>query len=115
CHPLPPHLAGQPPLVLKSVQIGNPDFLDDRIEQAASAVVANEKQKQAEEGGLHAAAVAAKTEQIEAAPRRRGGGEDEADRGADVLEPGAARDQAARASARDRAGALGGDQGAPGA
>jgi hypothetical protein len=48
------------------VQIGNPDFLDDRIEQAASAVVANEKQKQAEEARFKAAEVAAKTKQIEA-------------------------------------------------
>jgi regulator of protease activity HflC (stomatin/prohibitin superfamily) len=53
-------------LVLESVQIGNPDFLDDRIEQAASAVVANEKQKQAEEARFNAAEVAAKTKQIEA-------------------------------------------------
>jgi hypothetical protein len=53
-------------LVLESVQIGNPDFLDDRIEQAASAVVANEKQKQAEEARFKAAEVAAKTKQIEA-------------------------------------------------
>jgi hypothetical protein len=53
-------------LILESVQIGNPDFLDDRIEQAASAVVANEKQKQAEEARFKAAEVAAKTKQIEA-------------------------------------------------
>ena len=51
---------------MESVQIGNPDFLDDRIEQAASAVVANEKQKQAEEARLAAAEVGAKTKQIEA-------------------------------------------------
>lgn len=63
---LRPHLASQLQLVLESVQIGNPDFLDDRIEQAASAVVANEKQKQAEEARLAAAEVAAKTKQIEA-------------------------------------------------
>jgi hypothetical protein len=63
---LRPQLAAQLFLVMESVQIGNPDFLDDRIEQAASAVVANEKQKQAEEARLSAAEVAAKTKQIEA-------------------------------------------------
>jgi len=52
---------------LESVQIGNPDFLDDRIEAAASGVVANEKQKQAEEARLEAAKIAAQTKQIEAA------------------------------------------------
>jgi regulator of protease activity HflC (stomatin/prohibitin superfamily) len=63
---LRPFLASQLHVVLESVQIGNPDFLDDRIEQAASAVVANEKQKQAEEARYNAAEVAAKTKQIEA-------------------------------------------------
>lgn len=63
---LRPVLSSQLYLTLESVQIGNPDFLDDRIEQAASAVVANEKQKQAEEARLAAAEVAAKTKQIEA-------------------------------------------------
>jgi hypothetical protein len=63
---LRPQLDSQLFLVMESVQIGNPDFLDDRIEQAASAVVANEKQKQAEEARLSAAEVAAKTKQIEA-------------------------------------------------
>ena len=63
---LRPQLAQQLFLDTESVQIGNPDFLDDRIEQAASAVVANEKQKQAEEARLSAAEVAAKTKQIEA-------------------------------------------------
>jgi hypothetical protein len=53
-------------LVTESVQIGNPDFLDDRVEAAASGVVANEKQKQAEEARLEAAKVAAQTKQIEA-------------------------------------------------
>ncbi len=48
------------------MQIGNPDFLDDRVEAAASGVVANEKQKQAEEARLEAAKVAAQTKQIEA-------------------------------------------------
>ena len=63
---LKPQLAGQLILVTESVQIGNPDFLDDRIEAAASGVVANEKQKQAEEARLEAAKIAAQTKQIEA-------------------------------------------------
>jgi hypothetical protein len=64
---LRPQLAGQLQLVTESVQVGNPDFLDDRIEAAASGVVANEKQKQAEEARLEAAKIAAQTKQIEAA------------------------------------------------
>src|SRR5215207_1715383 len=64
---LKPQLAGQLQLTTESVQIGNPDFLDDRIEAAASGVVANEKQKQAEEARLEAAKIAAQTKQIEAA------------------------------------------------
>ena len=64
---LRPQLAGQLLLVTESVQIGNPDFIDDRIEAAASGVVANEKQKQAEEARLEAAKIAAQTKQIEAA------------------------------------------------
>ena len=63
---LRPQLAAQLQLITESVQIGNPDFLDDRIEQAASGVVANEKQKQAEEARLEAAKIAAQTKQIEA-------------------------------------------------
>ena len=63
---LRPQLDNQLHLLLDSVQIGNPDFLDDRIEQAASAVIANEKQQQAEEARFKAAEVAAKTKQIEA-------------------------------------------------
>lgn len=63
---LKPQLASQLLLVTESVQIGNPDFLDDRIESAASGVVANEKQKQAEEARLEAAKIAAQTKQIEA-------------------------------------------------
>ena len=63
---LRPQLAGQLLLVTESVQIGNPDFIDDRIEAAASGVVANEKQKQAEEARLEAAKIAAQTKQIEA-------------------------------------------------
>src|ERR671917_1555077 len=64
---LKPQLATQLLLITESVQIGNPDFLDDRIEAAASGVVANEKQKQAEEARLEAAKIAAQTKQIEAA------------------------------------------------
>jgi len=63
---LRPLLANQLLLVTESVQIGNPDFIDDRIESAASGVVANEKQKQAEEARLEAAKIAAQTKQIEA-------------------------------------------------
>jgi regulator of protease activity HflC (stomatin/prohibitin superfamily) len=63
---LRPQLGQQLLLVTESVQIGNPDFLDDRVESAASGVVANEKQKQAEEARLEAAKVAAQTKQIEA-------------------------------------------------
>ena len=63
---LRPQLLQQLHQVLESVQIGNPDFLDDRIEAAASEVVANEKQKQAEEAKLEAAKIAAQTKQIEA-------------------------------------------------
>jgi SPFH domain / Band 7 family len=64
---LKPQLANQLQLTTESVQIGNPDFLDDRIEAAASGVVANEKQKQAEEARLEAAKISAQTKQIEAA------------------------------------------------
>lgn len=63
---LKPQLASQLLLITESVQIGNPDFLDDRIERAASEVVANEKQKQAEEAKLEAAKISAQTKQIEA-------------------------------------------------
>src|SRR5918993_4230453 len=63
---LRPQLGSQLQLITESVQIGNPDFLDDRVEAAASGVVANEKQKQAEEARLEAAKVAAQTKQIEA-------------------------------------------------
>src|ERR1044072_8619723 len=63
---LKPQLSTQLQLVTESVQIGNPDFLDDRIEAAASGVVANEKQKQAEEARLEAAKIAAQTKQIQA-------------------------------------------------
>src|SRR5215212_3279354 len=63
---LKPQLANQLQLATESVQTGNPDFLDDRIEAAASGVVANEKQKQAEEARLEAAKISAMTKQIEA-------------------------------------------------
>jgi hypothetical protein len=63
---LKPLLANQLLLAMESVQIGNPDFLDNKIEEAASAVVANEKQKQAEMARLEAAKVSAQTKQIEA-------------------------------------------------
>ena len=57
-------LAEQLVLKMESAQIGNPDFLDDRIEQAASAVVANEKQKQAEQAKFEAAKITAQTKEI---------------------------------------------------
>jgi hypothetical protein len=41
---LRPQIGSQLLLVTESVQIGNPDFLDDRVEAAASGVVANEKE-----------------------------------------------------------------------
>ena len=63
---LRPLLADQLILTMESAQIGNPDFLDDRIEQAASAVVANEKQKQAEQAKFEAAKITAQTKEIEA-------------------------------------------------
>lgn len=54
-------------LTLESVQIiGRPDFLDDRIEQAASAVVANQKAKEAAEADLARARVEAEKKQVEA-------------------------------------------------
>jgi hypothetical protein len=63
---LTPKLESQLLMTVESVQIGNPDFLDDRIEAAASGVVANEKLKQAEEARLEAAKISAQTKQIEA-------------------------------------------------
>ena len=96
---LKPQLAGQLQLTTESVQIGNPDFLDDRIEAAASGVVANEKQKQAEEARLEAAKISAMTKQI----------------GADFRQPGAARNQEARTATGDRAGARRGHPQPPGA
>ena len=52
---------------LESVQIiGRPDFVDDRIELAASAVVANQKAKEAAEADLARARVEAEKKQVEA-------------------------------------------------
>ena len=64
---LKPIFAQQLHLELESVQIiGRPDFLDDRIEQAASAVVANQKLKEASLAALEAAKVDAEKKQVEA-------------------------------------------------
>lgn len=46
--------------------IGRPDFEDDRIEQAASAVVANQKLKEANQALLEAARIEAEKKQVEA-------------------------------------------------
>ena len=52
---------------LESVQIiGRPDFVDNRIEEAASQVVANQKLKEAAQAGLEAAKVEAEKKQVEA-------------------------------------------------
>lgn len=52
---------------IESIQIiGRPDFVDDRIEQAASQVVANQKLKEAAQAGLEAAKVDAQKKQVEA-------------------------------------------------
>jgi SPFH domain / Band 7 family len=64
---LTPILKQQLLLTLESIQIiGRPDFLDDRIEQAASAVVANQKAKEAAEADLARAKVEAEKKQVEA-------------------------------------------------
>ncbi len=64
---LRPILKDQLYLNLESIQIiGRPDFLDDRIEQAASAVVANQKAKEAAEADLARARVEAEKKQVEA-------------------------------------------------
>ncbi len=64
---LSPILKQQLLLTLESIQIiGRPDFLDDRIEQAASAVVANQKAKEAAEADLARAKVEAEKKQVEA-------------------------------------------------
>lgn len=55
-------------LTLQSIQIiGRPDFLDDRIETAASQVVANSKLKEAAEAALAAAKVESERKLLEAA------------------------------------------------
>jgi hypothetical protein len=52
---------------LESVQIiGRPDFVDDRIEQSASQVVANQKLKEASQAALEAARIDAEKKQVEA-------------------------------------------------
>jgi hypothetical protein len=62
-----PILKSQMQLELESIQIiGRPDFVDDRIEQAASAVVANQKAKEAAEADLARAKVEAEKKQVEA-------------------------------------------------
>jgi SPFH domain / Band 7 family len=64
---LQPILKSQMQLDLESIQIiGRPDFVDDRIEQAASAVVANQKAKEAAEADLARAKVEAEKKQVEA-------------------------------------------------
>lgn len=64
---LKPILKEMTGLTLQSIQIiGRPDFLDDRIEQAAGAVVANGKLKEAAEAALAAAKVDAEKKQVEA-------------------------------------------------
>lgn len=64
---LKPIFAQQLHLELESVQIiGRPDFLDDRIEQSASAVVANQKLKEASLAALEAAKIDAQKKQVEA-------------------------------------------------
>jgi SPFH domain / Band 7 family len=64
---LTPILKQQLLITLESIQIiGRPDFLDDRIEQAASAVVANQKAKEAAEADLARAKVEAEKKQVEA-------------------------------------------------
>jgi len=65
---LTPLLKTQLWLSLESIQIiGRPDFIDDRIEEAAAAVVANQKAKEAAEADLARAKVEAEKKQVEAA------------------------------------------------
>src|ERR1044072_3414377 len=63
---LRPQLARQLLHTPEPGRIATPDFRDARTGPGASAVVANEKQKQAEEARLEAAKIAAMTKQIEA-------------------------------------------------
>lgn len=54
-------------MTLESVQIiGRPDFLDNRIEESASQVVANQKLKEAASALLEKAKIDAETKQVEA-------------------------------------------------
>lgn len=54
-------------LKLESIEIiGRPDFVDDRIENAASAVVANQKDKEAAQAALEKAKVEAERKEVEA-------------------------------------------------
>lgn len=54
-------------LKLESIEIiGRPDFVDDRIENAASAVVANQKAKEAAQAELEKAKVEAETNEVKA-------------------------------------------------
>lgn len=54
-------------LLLESIEIiGRPDFVDDRIENAASAVVANQKDKEAAQAALEKAKVEAERKEVEA-------------------------------------------------
>lgn len=54
-------------LALESIEIiGRPDFVDDRIENAASAVVANQKAKEAAQAELEKAKVEAETNEVKA-------------------------------------------------
>lgn len=64
---LKPIFANQLFADLESVQIiDRPDFLDDRIEQAASQVVANQKLKEAATAALEASKIEAERKQVEA-------------------------------------------------
>lgn len=64
---LTPIYKSQLNMTLDSIQIiGKPDFVDDRIEQAASQVVANQKLKEASQAALEAAKVDAEKKQVEA-------------------------------------------------
>lgn len=54
-------------LSLESIELmGRPDFVDDRIENAASAVVANQKAKEAAQADLERARVEAEKKEVEA-------------------------------------------------
>lgn len=62
-----PKLQSQGWLKLESIElIGSPDFADDRIENAASAVVAATKEQEAAQAKFAAAEIQAKTKELEA-------------------------------------------------